>query len=90
VHHKRTAPTEVGAIQQTHSTAYDLDYGHAAYMAASEREYARGRRDASIDLARGWLHDLANDFEALAISNAAATGPHWQQAMRDQANGGVA
>lgn len=67
----------------------DLDDVHAAFMAATEQAYARGRREASVDLARGWLHDLARNFEALAVSNAAAKGPHWQRAMWEAANGGA-
>lgn len=68
----------------------DLNDIHAAYGAGQCDGYTAGRQAASVDLARQWLHDLANDFEALAISNAAAKGPHWQAAMRDQATGGAA
>jgi hypothetical protein len=90
VHDNRTAPVETGAIQHSDSTVLDLDYVHAGHLAGYDHGRAVGQREASVDLARQWLHDLSSDFEALAISNAAAKGPHWQQAMREQSMGGAA
>ncbi|WP_091756262.1 hypothetical protein [Pedococcus cremeus] len=80
-----------GSTTTVQSTAFDfLDGAHAGAMAFIEQGRAQGQREASEWLARQWLHDLANDFEALAISNAAAKGPHWQAAMIEAARGGVA
>lgn len=67
----------------------DLDDVHAGHMAGFDHGRAVGRREASVDLARAWLHNLANDYEALAISNARSRhGNAWAEGLMLQARGG--
>lgn len=58
---------------------------HRAYIVGADDAYARGRRDASVDLAREWLHAEARRWTEQAVSLAAVKGPAWAQAIREAA-----
>lgn len=64
-----------------YSTAhYGLDVAHAADCAAFDRGRAKGQLEASVDMARSWLLDLARDDEWIATGMARA---HWGQGWSD-------
>jgi hypothetical protein len=61
-----------------------LDHIHAAYWVGYDAGYAAGSRAASEDLAREWLAELGADMEYRALCAAAAKGPRWKRAIREQ------
>lgn len=57
-----------------------LDYAHAGHMTGFDRGRAKGQLEASVDMARQWLLDLAVDDEWIATGTARA---HWGQGWSD-------
>lgn len=48
-----------------------------------QRGYEAGRRAASVELAREWLHELAAESARLAVGASAARGPAWRALVHD-------
>jgi hypothetical protein len=65
-----------------------LDYMHAAWLAGWAAGDAHGRRAASVDLARQWLHEEALRWSQQAMRTAAQRhGPAWAEEIGKQAEG---
>ena len=66
----------------------DLDLVHRAFTAGYEEGYARGRQEASVDLARDWLHEESLRHIRMAMTSAQAKGPEWAASIIEQAVAG--
>jgi hypothetical protein len=63
---------------------------HAAWLAAAEYYEAKGRREASVELACEWLHAEATRWTEQAVTLAEARhGAGWKSEIRAQAEGGA-
>lgn len=62
----------------------DLDLVHRAFTTGYEEGYARGRQEASEDLARDWLHQESLRHIRMAMATAIPKGRSWTQAILEQ------
>lgn len=84
--HKESRPEAAHQTSAKKSTYQCIgDHLHAAFLAGYDTGYTDGRRNASQDMAREWLHALAVDFTRQAQDAAEPTGPHWRDAITAQA-----
>lgn len=71
----------------TTGTLADLTSDHALFSLGDQHGYMRGWRANAEDLAREWLHNDARHWTDMAVELASRVGPHWADAIREQAEG---